>query len=155
MQGENKILYFQNGTENNCGILRNSQIHQSIEISQRFFTPPTDLICAPPVTRRCRDENPTCPKHRAECPWWRKLWQFWFNSGRDCCRGERTLCFLYSPTWRSRTELSLAIFAATCATRSHWFLQDQFISEEDVLKGVSELPCGSEAAPQRIGRYSR
>jgi hypothetical protein len=24
-----------------------------------------------------------------------------------------------------------------------------------VLKGVSELPCGSEAAPQRIGRYSR
>jgi hypothetical protein len=50
--GEHKrTLHFQNDTENKCGVLRTSHLHQSIEKHQSFASndPGDCSCCAPPL----------------------------------------------------------------------------------------------------------
>jgi hypothetical protein len=70
IQGEHKrTLHFQNDTENKCGLLRTSHLHQSTEKLSKFCT---HLAETRYVLReshgRCRDKNPARPKLCAECP---------------------------------------------------------------------------------------
>jgi hypothetical protein len=60
IQSEHKrTLHFQNNTENKCGILRTSHLHQSIEKLSKFcthFTETQYVLCE--SHGRCRDDNP-------------------------------------------------------------------------------------------------
>jgi hypothetical protein len=64
MQGEHKrTLHFQNYTENKCGILRTSHLHQSIEKLSKFCTHLTETRYVLHESHdRCRDNNPSGPK---------------------------------------------------------------------------------------------
>jgi hypothetical protein len=77
IQSEHKItLHFQNNTENKCGELRTSHLHQSKEKLSKFCTHLTETRYVLRESHgRCRDDNPTRPKIYAECPLWWKLWQ--------------------------------------------------------------------------------
>jgi hypothetical protein len=61
VQGEHKrALHFQNGTENKCGVLRTSHLHQSIEKLSKFCTHFTETRYVLRESHgRCRDDNPT------------------------------------------------------------------------------------------------
>jgi hypothetical protein len=91
---------------------------------------------------RCRDYNPTRPRLCA-VSLEMKLWQLWFAASavaKTAAEAGRTLCLLCSPTWRSRTELSLVISVAICTTRRHWFLQNRSFCGKDAGSGGSEQP---------------
>jgi hypothetical protein len=52
IQGEHKrTFHFQNDTENKCGVLRTSHLHQSIKKNTQSFVPndPGDCCCEPPL----------------------------------------------------------------------------------------------------------
>jgi hypothetical protein len=70
LQGEHKItVLFQNDTENKCGVLRNSHLHQSIEKLSKFCTHLTETRYVLRESHgRCRNDNPTRPKLFAVCP---------------------------------------------------------------------------------------
>jgi hypothetical protein len=70
MQGDHKgTLHFQNDTENTCGVLRTSHLHQSIEKLSVFCTHLTETRYMLRKSHgRCRDDNPTRPKLCAESP---------------------------------------------------------------------------------------
>jgi hypothetical protein len=82
IQGEHKrTLHFQNYTENKCGVLRTSHLHQSVEKLSKFCTHITETRYVLHESHgRCRDDNPARPKLCAECPQWWKLWQLWFTA---------------------------------------------------------------------------
>jgi ABC-type polysaccharide/polyol phosphate transport system ATPase subunit len=69
IQGEHKgTLHFQNYTENKCGIVRTSHLHQSIERLSKTCTLLTETRYVLRESHgRCRDDNPTRPKLCAEC----------------------------------------------------------------------------------------
>jgi hypothetical protein len=99
MQGEHKrTLCFQNDTENKCGVLRTSHLHQSIEKLSTFCTHLTETgYVLRESLGRCRDDNPTRPK---PCAVSLVIEAMAFvinclNSGKDRGRGgENTLSFM-------------------------------------------------------------
>jgi hypothetical protein len=63
IQAEHKrTLHFQNDTENKCGVLRTSHLHQSIEKHSKFCTHLTETRYVLRESRgRCRDDSPARP----------------------------------------------------------------------------------------------
>jgi hypothetical protein len=58
-----RTLHFQNDTENKCGVLRTSHLHQSIETLSKFCTHLTETRYVLRESHgRFRDDNPTRPK---------------------------------------------------------------------------------------------
>jgi hypothetical protein len=57
-----ELLYFQNDTENKCGVFRTSHQHQSIEKLSKFCTRLTQTQYVLRELDCCLDNNPTRPK---------------------------------------------------------------------------------------------
>jgi hypothetical protein len=79
IQSQHKItLHFQNDTENKCGVLKTSYLHQSIEKISKFCTHLTETRYVFRESHgRFRDDSPTRSKLCAECPkWWMQMHPF-------------------------------------------------------------------------------
>jgi hypothetical protein len=75
IQSEQKrALHFQNDRENECGVLRTSHLHHSIEKLSEFYTHLTETRNVVRESHgRCRDDNPARHRLCAVCPQWWKL----------------------------------------------------------------------------------